>query len=138
MAVAIEALGPSKDQEGEMVQEVAVEKFLEEQVAFRRFGLLFGLNKNQGVVIDKNRVYALLPNRMQEIGLRVMKLNGLQEKSGQTVEDFTDLEKGEKKHEVTTFEAGDIIFEKRVCIDLKDTQFRVRWFLRDPQVEKIQ
>jgi len=138
MAVAIELLGPAKDGRGEWVAESAVEKFIEEQIALRRFGLLFGLNREQGIVIDEYGAHALPPDKMQEVGLKVMKLNGLVEKSGQTVEDYTDLEKGEKKHEVTTFEAGEINFEKRVCINSKDISFRVSWFLRDPRAGRTQ
>ena len=135
MAVEFETLGPSKDQKGELAQTPQVEEFLRDQIVLRRFGLLFGLNRDQGVVID-NGLHALSPEMMEEIGLRIMRDVGcLIEESGQTREDYTNLDKGEKKDDVTIFRGRNADFEKRVCIDLEGTPFRVRWFLRASQTE---
>lgn len=131
MAIEISELGKSRDGKAIPAKEFEVREFILERLINKIPGLLFGINRKQGVVEDRGSAYGLSPERMQELGIELMEDFGFQEEKGRKVPDETD-----EGDDVTVFEAPDRVFERRICLDLKTGEkSRVRWFQEFPETQ---
>jgi len=133
MAIAIESLGKPRDPEvGQRIGETEAENLLRYSIwiashsAGREHILLFALTKTQGFIKDlSGKMYKMEASKLQEIGLKVMKEEGLRE----DVYDQVEVDE-EEKDDVVRFPAQNVSFERHKCLDEETEQtYRVRWFV---------